>query len=182
MRTATEAEELAAIAQAAAEQPIVPDYYRDSIEADGLIVALQIEPGQAGENSFAVGMGAEFGSIGEILDIHLEFEHGDLPESEVDLQLTGSAFYAAEGANLSRSGEWNVTVHIVRRGVEEDWEETFRVPIADPSESDEATEGEPESIWQWPYEGGRSTGAIAVLAVAAAGVAGWGGLRLRRRS
>ena len=181
-RSAAEAEELAAIAQAAAEQPIVPDYYRDSREVDSLIAFLEIRPGKVGENSFALSLGVEFGSIGEILDAHLEFEHVDLPESELDLVLSGSAFYSAEGANLSRPGDWNVTVHIVRRGVENDWEETFRVPIADPSAGVEPAEGKPESIWQWPFDGGRSTGAIAVLAVAAAGIAGWGGLRLLRRS
>ncbi|MCH8902287.1 MAG: hypothetical protein IIC88_08295, partial [Chloroflexi bacterium] len=180
-RSTAEAEELAAIAREAAEQPIVSDFYRDSKEVDGLIVFLEIQPGQVGENSFALGLGSEFSAIGEILDLHLEFEHEGLPESELELGLFGSAFYAAEGANLSRPGEWNVTVHIVRRGLD-DWEETFRVPIAEPGAGDEAGEGEPESIWQWPYEGGRSTGAIAVLAVAAAGVAGWGGLRLLRRS
>ena len=180
-RSAAEAEELAAIAQAAAEQPIVPDYYRDSIEADSLIVALQIEPGKVGENSFAVGMGAEFGSIGQVEDIHLEFEHVDLAESGLELLLSGSAFYSGTGANLSRAGDWDVTVHIVRLGLD-DWEETFRVPIADSNENLELAEGKSESIWQWPFDGGRSTGAIAVLAVAAAGVAGWGGLRLLRRS
>ena len=180
-RTAAEAEEQAAAAQAAAREPdpIERGYFQEALEIEGLIVSLRVEPAEVGQNTFEVGLGSEFGAIGEVEEVRLRFDHerGDVAGSEVDLALMGSARYLAEGDYLGEPGAWTITATILRRE-EASVIVSFGVALGDPRE--EAAEAESESLWRWPFEGQRSVGAIAVLAGVAAGVAGWGLLRLRR--
>ena len=187
----------AAAAQAAADQapdPADKGYFQDAVEVDELIVALRIEPGEVGQNRFSMGLGTEFGFIGEVLQdgVRLEFEHEreDVPTSSLQLPLAGSALYGGEGGFLNLPGEWTITVNIQRRGLD-DVRAAFEIDIPDPSAAegenepaDEPAESksESESIWQWPFDGARSAGAIGVLAGTAVVIVGWGALRRFRRA
>lgn len=183
-RAAAEAAE-----QAAANIPPVappPDrgFIQDDVEVEGLIMVLKVEPGKLGENTFELGLGAEFGGIGEVTDVRLDFDHPQAGEggSRLPLRLTGSAKYTAKGSNLSLPGQWLVTATVRRRG-EDDAQATFTIPIAGSKGSADTATGseESESIWRWPFEGKRSAAAIALLAAVGAGAAGWGAWRLVRR-
>jgi len=185
-------------AEAAAQSagPLIPapsdtedEVFRESAEVEGLILSLVIDPARVGQNSFELGMGAEFGGIGEVLDARLDFAppNAGAGSSRLPLALAGSAKYTAEGANLSLPGDWTVTANVRRRG-EDDVRQSFTVPVAEagpaPGEGPEpgaAAADESDSIWDWPFEGGRSAAAIAVLAVVGAGGAGYGALRIARR-
>jgi len=184
-------------AEAAAQSagPLIPapsdteggDVFRESAEVEGLILSLVIDPARVGQNSFELGMGAEFGGIGEVLDVRLDFTppNADVGGSRLPLALAGSAKYTAEGANLSLPGEWTVLANVRRRGLD-DVRATFAVPVlaAGPDSATQpgaATDGGSDSIWDWPFEGGRSVAAIAVLAVVGVGGAGYGALRTARR-
>ena len=197
--------------------------FRGATEVEGIISSLNIEPAQVGENSFEVGLGSEFGAVGDVEELLLEFEHeqDERASFSLPLPLAGSSRFVGESSNLSVPGEWTATVTIRRLG-EEDVQATFEVPISDANEALEyvaegsylslpgdwtitatvrrsgeddvqatfevpisesgvlALESDSGSIWQWPFEGGRSVGAIVTLSVLAAGVAGWGAWRFRR--
>ena len=196
-RTSADAAEQAAAraeeAAALAEQSRVPEErFQEAVEAGALIVALTVEPAKVGQNQFSLGLGAEFGSIGQVLQggVRLEFEHesGDVPVSRLQMPLAGSAVYGGEGANLSLPGTWTVTVNI-RRRAEDDIRASFTVVILDPNEQvddppEEVIEPKPESesIWDWPFSGGRSAGAIGVLLAAPLAALGWLGLRQLQRT
>lgn len=154
-------------------------YYLKANQEGGLVVSLKVDPAQVGLNTFEIGLGSEFGNIGEILLTRLDFNYKDaaLGQSQLDLPLAGSAKFSADGSNLSRPGEWDVTATIRRRGGD-DVRTTFSVPIADPNAAS-ASGGR----WGWPFEGARSTGAIVALiagGVLAVGVRVWQGWSLRR--
>jgi hypothetical protein len=87
--------------------------------------------------------------------------------------------YVAEGSYLSLPGDWTVSATVRRRGAD-DLRVSFDVPISESGVL--AFESESGSIWQWPFEGGRSVAAIATLSVLAVGVAGWGAWRWERRA
>lgn len=147
-------------------------------------MVLRIEPGQLGQNSFELGLGSEFGGIGEIVEARLEFDHESAGEggSRLPLDLTGSARYTADGSNLSLPGEWTVTANIRRRDAD-DVRASFEVEVpeaAAPEASAEAEES--DTIWEWPFHGARSVAAIAILAGVGVGVVGgWAALRMTRR-
>ena len=176
-RTSAEAAEQAALL----DQQRLPQeergYFQEAVEADGLIVSLRVEPAQLGENTFELGLGSEFGAIGEIQQVRLEFDHEQegVGGTRAEMPLMGSARYLLDGSFLSLPGEWEITANIRRRGAD-DVRVSFDVSIRDPSQSSEGS----ESIWRWPFDGGRSVGAIALLGAVGVGVAGWGALRLRR--
>ena len=170
------------------------DYFQQALESNAFIISLKVEPAQLGQNRFQVFLGAEFGSFGQVLQdgVRLEFQHEDenVPGSRIQLPLAGSGVYALEGANLSLPGEWSVTANIRRRDVD-DTRVTFKVTIADPNAAVEDDDGPPGeetlaeseagSMWQWPFDGKRSYGAIATLAATGAIAAGWLTLRQVRR-
>ena len=167
-----------------APPPIQRSDIRKNAEVGGLIVSLIIEPGQPGENRFELGLGSEFGAIGEVLPggVRLEFEHPDAGEggSRLTLPLFGSAKYETLGSNLSIPGDWTITANIQRRG-EDDIRATWTVTIEAPEDPNAAAIAEPsDTLWQWPFEGGRSAGAFAVLAVGAVAAIFTGGWQLRR--
>ena len=81
-------------------------------------------------------MGAEFGAVGEVEEVLLEFEHEGDPDAgfSLPLELAGSLRYLGETSDLSLSGDWTATLTVRRRG-EEDVQATFDVPISDPASS-----------------------------------------------
>ena len=117
-----------------------------------------------GSNDFEVGLGSEFGDVGEILLVQLDFEHPDpeIEDSSLVLPLFGSAKFAIDATNLSLPAEWSVTATIRRQG-EEDIFANFDVPVGVETDGD-------STIWDWPFDGMRSTGVIIALAVGAVGL------------
>jgi hypothetical protein len=179
-RASAEVEELAA---QAAEAPAVQSegYYLEAAQSGGLVVSLKIDPGEVGENTFEVGLGSEFGAVGEVIDVTLDFQSADgsVGPSELVLPLSGSAAYVAEGSNLSLPGDWEVTATVRRRGEDEDVQAGFDVPLSAVG----AASNESSSIWDWPYEGTNSAAAIVTIAIGAVGlvaVAGWQYRNMRR--
>jgi copper transport protein len=151
-------------------------YFLKANQSGGLVVSLKIEPAEVGVNTFEIGLGSEFGSVGEVQLARLEFANAaaSIAESELELPLAGSAKHRAEGANISQGGEWDVTATIRRRG-EDDVKTTFAVPVRGAAGADNAGD-EDESRWTWPFEGAQSTAAIAVMVlgvVVTAGAATW---------
>jgi len=139
-------------------------YVLRASQIGGLVVSLKIEPGLVGLNNFEVGVGSEFGAVGEVLLVRLDFEHPD-PEiggSRLELPLLGSQKYATDGPNLSQPGEWIVSATVERPG-EDDITANFDVPVGVETDGD-------STIWDWPFDGMASTGALIALGVGAAGL------------
>ena len=183
-RSNAEAADQAATLADQAPPPIQRNDIRKNAEVDGLIMSLIIEPGQLGENKFELGLGSEFGPIGEVLagGVRLEFEHADAGEggSRLALPLFGSAKFESLGSNLSLPGDWTITANVQRRG-EDDVRATWTVTIDAPEDANAAAiAGSSDTLWQWPFQGGRSTGAIAVLAAGGIAAIVTGGWQLRR--
>lgn len=157
--------------------------YLQAVQSGGLVISLQIEPVQVGQNTFEVGLGSEFGGIGEVEQVRLDFDHEDesIGSSRLDMPLAGSAKFLADGSNLSLPGAWKITATVRRRGQADDIRATFDLTLAGASG---AIENGSESFWGWPFRGARSAGAIAALGVGAVGlvvVAAWQLRNLRRR-
>lgn len=154
-------------------------FFQDAVQTGGLVVSLRIAPGQVGSNTFELGLGSEFGGIGQVDLVRLDFQHTDAAlagQSSLELALVGSAKFEAEGANLSIPGEYDVTATIRRRGEDDDVQAFFTVPIGEAK----TAEAHESSIWGWPFAGARSAGAIAVLIAGAAGLLVAGGVQLGR--
>jgi copper transport protein len=159
-------------------------YFQEAAQIGGLIVSLRIDPAVVGQNTFEVGLGSEFGSVGEVQLVRLSFDHADpaIGASELDLPLAGSAKFEALGTNMSIPGDWTVTTTVRRRG-EDDVRTEFTVPVAAEAPGDGGGDGDTssatsdkESIWNWPFDGARSGTAIGALiagGVALAGVGVW---------
>ncbi|MBI4570843.1 MAG: copper resistance protein CopC/CopD, partial [Chloroflexi bacterium] len=142
--------------------------YLEAAQSGGLVISLQIEPVQVGQNTFEVGLGSEFGGIGEVEEVRLDFDHADesIGSSRLDMPLAGSAKFLADGSNLSLPGAWKITATVRRRGEEEDVRATFDLTLAAPAAGggSAADEGS-ESVWGWPFQDRRTAGAIAALGV-----------------
>ena len=184
-RSNAEAADQVATLAGQAPAPIQRNDIRKNAEIDGLILSLIIDPGQLGENTFELGLGSEFGPIGEVLGggVRLEFEHADTGEggSRLTLPLFGSAKFESLGSNLSLPGDWTITANVQRRD-EDDVRATWTVTIDAPEEDviGAAIVDSSGTLWQWPFKGGRSTGAIAVLVAGGVTAVATGAWQLRR--
>lgn len=172
-RAAAVAEELRD--QPVSGQPGMTDegYYQQAAQIGGLVVSLRVDPALVGNNTFEVGLGSEFGEVGEVQLLRLDFDHEDpnIGSSQLDLPLAGSAKFQADATNLSIPGNWTVTTTVRRRG-QDDVRTDFTIPVA----AEAAAGGEAESIWNWPFDGARSGAAMGALiagALALAGVGVW---------
>lgn len=151
-------------------------YIQDDAEVEGLIMVLRITPGKVGQNQFELGLGSEFGGVGEVQDVRLDFTNktASTGQSRLELPLAGSARFEANAANLSLPGDWAITAIVRRRGVD-DVRATFDVPIAKEGASAGGASSS-DSIWDWPLQGARSWSAIAAVVfglLAAASVGIW---------
>ncbi len=165
-RAEAEADAAAGRADITSADPLTAErgYFLRASQAGGLVISLKVDPAQVGSNNFEVGLGSEFGGVGDVLLVRLDFEHPD-PEiggSRLELPLAGSSKFALEATNLSLPGEWNITA-TVRRRDNDDIFASFDVPVGVVAESD-------STIWDWPFDGMRSTGVIIALAVGAVGL------------
>jgi len=159
-----QAQNLAAASQTQQPAANVRGYIQKSAELEGLIMILKVTPGNVGENTFEIGLGSEFGAIGEVQDVRLDFVNKDANtgQSRLELPLSGSAKYSASAANLSLPGDWTITATVRRRGVD-DVRATFTLPITAGDQAAPSATTASESIWGWPFHGARSYGAIAAL-------------------
>ncbi len=185
-RAAVQAASQAAAASSQPPSTQSKGFIQKNAQVNGLIFALKVTPGTLGQNSFELGLGAEFGGIGDVLDTRLDFENttSNAGKSTLPLTLSGSAKFTADGANLSLPGDWAITATVRRRGAD-DVRATFPVSIAagaaggPPVTATGSTAS--DSIWRWPFDGARSVAAIALLAAVGAGGAAWGAWRLTAR-
>lgn len=165
-RAEAEADAASGQADTTSADPLAEErgYFLRASQVGGLVISLKVDPGVVGSNNFEVGLGSEFGAVGEILLVQLDFEHPDpeIEDSTLELPLSGSLKYAVDAANLGVPGEWSVTATIRRQG-EDDIFANYDVPVGIETESD-------STIWDWPFDGMRSTGVIIALAVGAVGL------------
>ncbi|MEX0786683.1 MAG: CopD family protein, partial [Dehalococcoidia bacterium] len=156
-------------------------YFLEATQLGGLVISLAVDPAEVGVNEFEVGLGSEFGEVGEILLVRLEIDHEDpnIGASTLDLPLSGSAKFSAEGSNLSLPGLWDVTTTVRRRGLD-DVITNFTVPVGAEGAGDEAAGAAAESsIWDWPFDGAQGVGAVLALSFGGAGLVLVGAWQLR---
>jgi copper transport protein len=104
----------------AAAQPQLP--FTTTLGADDLYLHAQVAPNVAGQNRFWLHLYHESGApIGEVQLVRLLFNYRDLPlgQSSVDLEPLGQNTFQAEGAYLNQSGNWDLSVYIRRRGLDD---------------------------------------------------------------
>ncbi len=96
--------------------------FQDIIAADDLMVHVQSSPNQPGNNVYQVHLYHQDGSpVGEVQLVRLFFEHQteELGQSSLDLEAQGNDIFSASGAYQNRSGPWNVSVYVRRRGLDD---------------------------------------------------------------
>ena len=116
--------------------PAAPSLPFNEMAYDGdLAVHLQITPNQVGHNRYWVHLSQPDSSdIGEVQLVRLFFSHesGEMGQARLDLAGLGEDAFAAEGAFLNRDGEWNLSVYVRRRGMDDAIAEiTVPVPSAE---------------------------------------------------
>ena len=115
--------------------PAAPSLPFNEMAYDGdLAVHLQITPNQVGHNRYWVHLShPDSSDIGEVQLVRLFFSHesGDMGQARLDLVDLGEDAFAAEGAFLNRDGQWNLSVYVRRRGMNDALAEiTVPVPSA----------------------------------------------------
>ena len=112
--------------------PAAPSLPFNEMAYDGdLAVHLQITPNQVGHNRYWVHLShPDSSDIGEVQLVRLFFEHesGEMGQSRLDLAGLGEDAFASEGAFLNRDGEWNLSVYVRRRGMDDAMAE-IAVPV-----------------------------------------------------
>jgi mono/diheme cytochrome c family protein/uncharacterized membrane protein len=113
-------------AQTTAYQPQLP--YTTTTSADDLYIHAQVAPNVAGENRFWLHLYHEAGttavpsgSIGEVQLVRLLFNYREmeLGQSSVDLEALGQNTFQAEGAYLNQPGNWDISIYVRRRGMDD---------------------------------------------------------------
>ena len=103
--------------------PAAPSLPFNEMAYDGeLAVHLQITPNQVGHNRYWVHLShPDSSDIGEVQLVRLFFSHesGEMGQARLDLAGLGEDAFAAEGAFLNRDGQWNLSVYVRRRGMED---------------------------------------------------------------
>ncbi len=101
--------------------PAAPSLPFNEMAYDGdLAVHLQITPNQVGHNRYWVHLShPDSSDIGDVQLVRLFFSHesGDMGQARLDLVDLGEDAFAAEGAFLNRDGQWNLSVYVRRRGM-----------------------------------------------------------------
>ena len=129
--------------------PAAPSLPFNEMAYDGdLAVHLQITPNQVGHNRYWVHLShPDSSDIGEVQLVRLFFSHesGEMGEARLDMAGLGEDAFASEGAFLNRDGEWNVSVYVRRRGMNDALAE-----IAVPVPSAETIQQISRSPWRNP--------------------------------
>ena len=116
--------------------PAAPSLPFNEMAYDGdLAIHLQITPNQVGHNRYWVHLShPDSSDIGEVQLVRLFFSHesGEMGQARLDLAGLGEDAFAAEGAFLNRDGQWNLSVYVRRRGMNDALAEiTVPVPSAE---------------------------------------------------
>jgi putative copper export protein/methionine-rich copper-binding protein CopC len=101
--------------------------FQEILTADDLSIHFLISPNQPGNNLYQAHLYHEDGSaIGEVQLVRLFFVHHEveLGQASLDLVEHGGDFYGAEGAYQNRSGPWDVSLYVRRRGLDDALVET----------------------------------------------------------
>jgi mono/diheme cytochrome c family protein len=105
---------------ASAFQPKLP--FTTLINADDLSIHAQVTPNEVGQNRFWLHLYHESGTpIGDVQLVQLRFNYQDaqLGQASVDLEPLGHSTYAVEGAYLSQAGNWEISIYVRRRGLDD---------------------------------------------------------------
>jgi putative copper export protein/methionine-rich copper-binding protein CopC/mono/diheme cytochrome c family protein len=100
----------------------VESTFNDILLVDDLRVHLQISPNQAGNNRHWIHLYHADGSpIGDVQLVRLLFAHQneEMGQSQVDLAPLGQDTFAVEGAYLNRAGEWDISLYVRRRAMDD---------------------------------------------------------------
>ena len=132
--------------QTAPDAPLLPF---NEVAYDGdLAVHLHVTPNQVGHNRYWVHLSRPDSSdIGEVQLVRLFFVHesGETGQARLDLAGLGEDAFAAEGAFLNRDGDWNLSVYVRRRGMND-----VLAEIAVPVPSAETEQQISRSPWHNP--------------------------------
>jgi len=124
-----------------------PTYFETILNADDLIIHLQIAPNQVGPNSYTAHLyHADNSPIGEVQLVRLTLAHqsGELGQTPVELAPQGGNLFSASGAYQTRSGAWDLTIYVRRRGLD-DLLATTTVTVPEPTAATPV-----RSLWQNP--------------------------------
>ncbi|MCY3989950.1 MAG: copper resistance protein CopC [Caldilineaceae bacterium] len=145
--------------------PAAPSLPFNEMAYDGdLAVHLQITPNQVGHNRYWVHLShPDSSDIGEVQLVRLFFSHesGEMGQARLDLVDLGEDAFAAEGAFLNRDGEWNLSVYVRRRGMDDAMAE-----IAVPVPSAETVQQISRSPWRNPVPRLPAESVVGALLVA----------------
>ena len=101
--------------------PVAPSLPFNKMAYDSdLAIHLQVTPNQVGHNRYWVHLShPDSSDIGEVQLVRLFFNHesGQMGQARLDLADLGEDAFGAEGAFLNRDGEWNLSVYVRRRGM-----------------------------------------------------------------
>jgi copper transport protein len=108
--------------------------YEETQPAGDLLVNLSISPNTVGTNSFRVFLFPQSGgTVGEVLRVRLRFSppSAELGPSEIIAEQVDRTAYAAVGAFFTEPGNWQLSVDVRRRQVD-DVTASFPVPVEEP--------------------------------------------------
>lgn len=149
--------------------PAAPSLPFNEMAYDGdLAVHLQVTPNQVGYNRYWVHLSRPDSSdIGEVQLVRLFFSHesGDTGQARLDLTDLGEDAFAAEGAFLNRDGEWNLSVYVRRRGMND-----VLAEIAVPVPSNETVQQISRSPWRNPVPRLPAESVVGALLIALSSV------------
>jgi len=96
--------------------------YSQVVRADDLNVYLQVNPNQVGLNTFLVSLyNDDRSAIGQVQMVRLIFNYQDeqLGQTKTDLTALTKSDYTATGSYLNQDGNWDVSVYVRRRGMDD---------------------------------------------------------------
>ncbi len=129
--------------------PVAPSLPFNEMAYEGdLAIHLQVSPNRVGHNRYWVHLShPDSSDIGEVQLVRLFFSHesGKMGQARLDLADLGEGTFAAEGAFLNRDGEWNLSVYVRRRGMND-----VLAEIAVPVPSAESVQQTSRSPWRNP--------------------------------
>lgn len=131
-------------------------------QADDLTIHLQILPNQVGQNFFLVHLyHADNSPIGEVQLVRLLFNYQEaqLGQAQADLPPRGGDIFGLEGAFLSQAGQWELSIYVRRRGLDDSLAQVnVQVPtLASPAIG--------TSLWQNPIPSLPAAGVVAGVVV-----------------
>jgi copper transport protein len=100
-----------------------PDFsYHNVVQADDLLIHVQVTPNQVGNNQFYIQLNHKDDTpIGDVQLVRLLFnyEEAQIGQANADLNQIGTNVFGIEGAYLNQPGAWKVSVYVRRRGVDD---------------------------------------------------------------